>query len=66
MKIVSATEQLLRRPEVERLTGLPCSTLYRLMAAGQFPKQIRIAAGSGARAVAWRASAVQEWIETRR
>lgn len=53
------TDQLLRRPEVERLTGLPRSTLYERIAEGSFPKQIRI----GRRGVRWRSSEVEAWIQ---
>ena len=34
--------RLLRRPEVKARTGIPCSTLYRLMANGQFPRPMKI------------------------
>ncbi|MEM1151831.1 MAG: AlpA family transcriptional regulator [Pseudomonadota bacterium] len=53
------TEQLLRRPEVEKLTGLPRSTLYERIADGSFPKQIKI----GRRGVRWRSSEVDAWIQ---
>jgi prophage regulatory protein len=38
-----------RRPEVERRTGLACSTIYILSKNGKFPKQMKI----GPRAVGW-------------
>ena len=53
-------EKLLRRPEVEAITGLSCSSIYALMAKGDFPRPMRLAP----RAVAWRDSDVQEWIES--
>ncbi|RWC25955.1 MAG: AlpA family transcriptional regulator [Mesorhizobium sp.] len=49
----------IRRPEVERLTGLSTSSLYERMQAGQFPKPIRI----GPKAVAWDAEEISEWQE---
>jgi prophage regulatory protein len=52
---------LLRRPEVERLSGLSRSTLYALVAKGQFPAPVRI----GIRAVAWRTSDLDAWLATR-
>lgn len=55
------TAILIRRPDVEKATGLRRSTIYAMMAEGSFPKPIRI----GKRAVAWRASEVQAWIEAR-
>ena len=52
---------LLRRPEVERLTGLSRPTIYRQMAEGLFPRPRRI----GRRAVAWLASDVEAWAASR-
>lgn len=51
------SDQLLRRPEVERRIGLARSSIYRMMEAGEFPRPIRI----GRRAVAWRASDLDRW-----
>lgn len=53
--------RLLRRPEVERLTGLACSTIYEKIAEGDFPRQIKL----GRRAVGWSESEVNKWIEGR-
>ena len=52
---------ILRRPEVERLTGFSKASIYRLMAAGEFPTPIRL----GVRAVAWRARDVEAWLASR-
>ncbi|KAA9005946.1 AlpA family phage regulatory protein [Histidinibacterium aquaticum] len=52
------TERLLRRPEVERLTGLSRSTIYSMMPRGEFPKPVRI----GRRAVAWREGDLRIWV----
>ena len=49
--------RLMRRPEVERETGLSCSTIYRMMEEGTFPRPRRI----GARAVAWTTSEIEAW-----
>ena len=38
--MVQAVQIILRRPEVERLTGLRRSSLYALIAAGKFPNPI--------------------------
>ena len=51
----------LRREDVERLTGLPRSTIYDLMAKGRFPKSIKI----GAKAVAWIDDEIAAWQELR-
>ncbi len=55
------THQIVKRPEVEATTGLSRSTIYRLAAAGQFPKPIRL----GPRAVGWRADEISRFIEQR-
>lgn len=54
-------DSLLRRPEVEQLTGLARSTIYANVQSGLFPAPIKI----GKRAVAWRSSDVQAWLESR-
>jgi prophage regulatory protein len=53
--------ELLKRPEVERRTQLSRSSLYLLMSKGRFPAPIKLSE----RAVAWRASDVDEWIRQR-
>lgn len=53
--------QLLRRPQVEAMTGLPKSTLYDYLQAGTFPAPVKLSA----RSVAWRLSEVEAWIESR-
>lgn len=52
---------LLPRAEVERLTGLSTSSLYRAMRQGDFPEPLRISA----RAVRWRSDEIRTWIEDR-
>lgn len=51
----------LRRPAVEALTGLSRSTIYALMARGEFPKPVKLTD----RAVAWPESAVARWLADR-
>ena len=53
--------RLLRRPEVEKLTGLSRSSIYAAMARGEFPRPRRI----GRRAVAWDESIIERWLATR-
>lgn len=48
-----------RLPSVLENTGLSRGTLFRRVAAGEFPKPIPL--GSG-RAVGWIESEVQEWL----
>ncbi|WP_136799695.1 helix-turn-helix transcriptional regulator [Desulfosediminicola ganghwensis] len=51
--------KLLRLPEVESITGLKKSAIYAWVKKGFFPPPVRL----GAKAVAWRASDVQEWVD---
>jgi prophage regulatory protein len=53
---------LLRRKQVEALTGLARSTLYKLIGESKFPKPVQITDGG---AVAWRSDAVDAWINSR-
>lgn len=55
------TRSLLRLQQVQALTGLPRSTLYKLVLERSFPPSIALAG----RAVAWDSQAVEAWIESR-
>lgn len=55
------TRALLRRQQVQALTGLARSTLYKLISKGEFPTPVQLAG----RAVAWDSQAVDAWIEAR-
>jgi prophage regulatory protein len=55
------TERLIRIDEVKRLTGLSTATLYRKIAANDFPRPVAL----GALARAWPLSEVQGWITKR-
>ncbi|WP_263366704.1 helix-turn-helix transcriptional regulator [Edaphobacter bradus] len=44
---------------VIELTGLSRSSIYLQIARGTFPKQVSL----GARAVGWRESDIQSWLE---
>jgi prophage regulatory protein len=52
---------LLRRSEVESRTGLPTSTLYRLIAEKRFPSPIPLAGSP--RMVAWDSMEVDAWVD---
>lgn len=52
---------LIRRKEVERLTGLSRSRIYDLMKQGAFPKPVAL----GAMSVAWLEVEIHEWIASR-
>lgn len=51
----------IRRPEVEKLTGLSRSTIYDLMGKGQFPRPVKLTS----KAVGWPESAISKWLNSR-
>ncbi|WP_294072735.1 AlpA family phage regulatory protein [Sphingomonas sp.] len=51
----------MRLPEVRDLTCRSTTRIYADMAAGTFPKPVRI----GVRAVAWRESELRAWLDQR-
>ena len=53
--------RVIRRPEVETITGIPRSTLYAKIALGDFPAPIKI----GQRAVGWLEAEVNDWLSSR-
>lgn len=56
------TTKILRRSQVSHITGLSRSTIYALIKAGKFPKQIQL---TSARCVGWLESDVMEFITSR-
>ena len=54
-------DRLLRRRQIEEITGLSRSSIYRLMQTGDFPRPIRV----GPAAVRWKASEITAWLESR-
>lgn len=54
-------DRMLRRKEVEAITGRGRSAIYEGIANGTFPKPVKI----GARAVAWPESVIRAWIAER-
>ena len=54
------TDRLVSRGEVERLTGMNRSALYRAMRAGRFPEPFR----TGPKSVRWRLSEIEAWIDS--
>jgi prophage regulatory protein len=60
-KELNMTDKHLRRTAVEAVTGLSRSTIYELMARGEFPRPVKLTA----RAVAWPESKVAEWLAER-
>ena len=55
------SDRLLRRPQVEEITGLARSSIYRQMDRGSFPRPVKV----GLTAVRWRESDIRRWVETR-
>ena len=53
--------RLMRRQEVEKLTGLSRASIYRLIRSGRFPPPVRVSDA----AVRWKESEVTVWIESR-
>jgi len=58
---IESLPQLLRLPAVLQATGLARSTIYRMIAEGNFPAPIKLAK----RAVAWRPDHIRQWTNTR-
>ena len=54
-------DRLLRRRDVEEITGLSRSSIYRLMQEDQFPRPVKV----GSSAVRWRESDITAWLESR-
>ena len=55
------SDRLLRRPEVESITGLGRSSIYRFMKEGKFPQRVQV----GPAAVRWRSSDIARWMDSR-
>ena len=54
-------DRLLRRRQVEEITGMRRSSIYRLMQSGDFPPPVRV----GPAAVRWKESDITGWMESR-
>ena len=54
-------ERFLRRREVEAVTGLKHSAIYKRISAGRFPRPVRL----DGQAVAWLESEIQQWRAAR-
>lgn len=56
-------DRLIRRPELLLLVGYSYASIHRKMAAGEFPRPVKLSISGNA--VGWRMSEVQEWLESR-
>ena len=54
-------QRILRRPEVEAVTGLSTTTIYERMALGTFPRPIPL----GAKSVGWLETEILTWQRAR-
>ena len=54
-------DRLLRRRDVEKITGMSRASIYRLMRKGEFPLPVKV----GPSAVRWKESDIATWIESR-
>lgn len=54
--------RFVRMTAVRQMTGLGRSTIYRLMAAQQFPSPVQLST----RAVGWRLSDLEQWSRARK
>ncbi len=61
MTDVQPIDRFMRLPEVKESCGLSSSTIYRHIAAGTFPRPVRITEG----AVAWYESEIVTWQQSR-
>ncbi|TDP63005.1 helix-turn-helix transcriptional regulator [Roseateles toxinivorans] len=57
---VQLSDALLRIQTVAQATGLSDATIYRKLAAGEFPEPIRL----GKRCTRWKAADVRTWIQS--
>ena len=53
-------DRLLRRREVEKITGVSRASIYRLMRSGRFPLPVRVSDT----AVRWKESDINSWIDS--
>ena len=60
-ELTSDPSDTLRLPKVRQRTGLGRSTIYRLIAQGQFPSAVQLAP----RAVGWHRAEIDAWLEAR-
>ena len=59
--MLTDSDVLLTRREVERRTGLSRSTIYRKMSDGTFPVPLKVSE----RAVRWRESDIRAYVDSR-
>ncbi len=55
------TFRIMKRPEVENVTGLSRSSIYAKMENGTFPQAVKLST----RSVGWLEHEIQAWLENR-
>lgn len=60
-ELFGGIDAILRLPDVIRVTGLSKTSIYRMIAEGEFPRPVQL----GKQAVGWKSSAIQQWNESR-
>lgn len=58
----SSTPRILRIRNVVQITGLPRSTIYRLMSQSMFPRNIKLSTS----AVGWDLAEIEQWLSERK
>lgn len=61
-QLQSAPCRMLRLPDVRQATGKSSATIYRGIAAGDFPAPVKL----GKRASGWPADEIEAWLAARR
>ena len=56
------SDRFLKLRQVREMTALSSATIYRMMATGEFPRQIKIGAASKNGAVVWSERDVLGWM----
>ena len=59
LHVLQLEDALLRIKTVSHTVGLSTATVYRKLAAGEFPKPVRL----GSRCTRWKAADVRAWIQ---
>ncbi|OMH28136.1 hypothetical protein BGP75_22065 [Motiliproteus sp. MSK22-1] len=59
---IPTEDRIVRIKEVQSLTGLSRTSLWREERAGRLPSRVALCSGS----VGWRLSDIQEWIRSRK
>lgn len=55
-------DRILRMPEVSKRAGISVATIYRRVAAGEFPAPVSL----GGKSVGWKKSDLDAWVASRK